>query len=140
MSGRQPLTHLEAWVDLRPRAFSRTGGIVTDRTTGKRRRLNPAEYRAWLDNAAEHLAAHGRWRQLVGAVALDFEFSLDGFAVRAAVLEGQELRRRESGLTGDLDNYAKAATDALQLAGVLANDQQVVDLGARFRPRTKGTP
>lgn len=132
---RRPILTYDAYIPIRPRPFDRTGAEVTT-ARGNRIRVNSAHYRDFKKNAAEAIAAHGRYRPLIGAVALDLELSADGFHIRAAVLEGQELRRTESGLTGDTDNYAKAILDAMQLAGTLRNDSQVVDLAARLIPRS----
>lgn len=139
---REPIRSFRARVDLRPRAFERTGAEVK-LATGKRRRVNTVEYRTWKANAAEHLAAFARWRRMVGEVIVHLDVDRDGFTIRAQALPIPEdglTIRRQSGLTGDVDNYAKAILDALQLAGVIANDQQVVELSVQLVPRTKGGP
>lgn len=40
-------------------------------------------------------------------------------------------------LTGDLDNYAKAVLDGLQIGGMIADDRQVKELNLSFGPTTE---
>ena len=40
-------------------------------------------------------------------------------------------------LTGDLDNYAKAVLDGMQIGGMIENDRQVKELSLSFGPTTE---
>lgn len=131
---RPALTYLDAAVKGRPYAWARTA------TTKTGRRVNPAPYRRWKATAAEVLAAHARWRAFDPAAELTVAVIVhpNGVTVRAVALD----RPTRAGLTGDVDNYAKAVLDAMQDAGVLADDLQIVSLLANINPdpRPKATP
>lgn len=122
----RPLEYLEVEVEGRPVTWKRTasgrGG----------RRYNPKEYQDWKDRAAVRFAAGAQLRKMKGDVAVAVEVFGDRVEVRASALD--ESRRAGTGLRGDVDNYAKAVLDALQAAGVLRDDVQVVDLRVRIRP------
>lgn len=126
MTGRRPLTYLDATVAGRPYAWPRTA------STKSGRRVNPAPYRAWKRHAADVLAGYARWRAFEpdAEISVDVRVHPDGVTVRATVLDTPI---REA-LTGDLDNYGKAVLDALQAAGVIADDKAVSVLTLTFEP------
>jgi Holliday junction resolvase RusA-like endonuclease len=45
--------------------------------------------------------------------------------------------RAKRKLTGDIDNYAKAVLDGLQIGGMIQNDKQVCELHLSFGPNTE---
>jgi Holliday junction resolvase RusA-like endonuclease len=128
-----PILSLTAQVLGRPRAWPRTATVV-DRLTGKTRQVNPPGYRAWKTLAAAKLAAFAGYRTFTGEVAVMVDVGASGVSVQVVALDPDDARRKPTGLTGDVDNYSKAVLDALEAAGVLADDVQVADLRVRFRP------
>lgn len=75
-------------------------------------RTKTTEYKAWLDEAAWTIRAQ-RAPEVFGDVRLDLIIERPNKA-------------------SDLDNRVKAAQDAIQKAGVLKNDNQVVELYVRW--------
>lgn len=128
---RGEITYLptEARIPGRPVPWARTATVG-----GKR--VNPEGYRNWRAHAADFLAAAARWRSFPEGreVAVTIDVHPDGVRVSAAALDPDDRRRRE--LRGDIDNYCKSVLDAMQAAGVFADDRVVADLHVRFNPRT----
>jgi len=129
---RPPLASLQALIPGKPFAWPRPN-------SRGRQRFNPQRYAAWQQTAAEALAAQARWRTFPGEVAVNIFVYEDGVVVSAAGLPTERRQQRPKGIRGDLDNYAKAVIDAMQVAGVMANDRQMVTLEASFIPRRKFT-
>ncbi len=84
-------------------------------------------YKDWLDDAVTLLRLIKVKRKLVTlenpvAVALD----LHPDRIEIAITDGWPDARGK--FRGDIDNYAKAALDAIQKSGLIKNDRQVVYL------------
>lgn len=101
----------------RPRFSSRSGTTYT-----------PAPYSEWKSEAAWRMRT-GTPGTFDGPVAVGVSVGVDGVTV---TVEGAPLLRPK-GLRGDLDNYVKAALDALQDSGVIGNDVAVQSVSASFR-------
>lgn len=121
--GRRSRPSIAAVVPGRPIAWARTA------TGAGGRRHNPARYAAWKQTAAGFIAAAAHFGWLEPPVAVRV-------VVRADLLEifavGQGGADRPGGVTGDVDNYAKAALDALTAAGVIGDDDEVTRLEVIF--------
>lgn len=128
---RQPIQNLDAEILGRPKAWPRTATVIED---GKPRSVNPKAYREWKREAAAKLAAFAGYRPFSGEVSVIVDVAADRLTIRVQRLDETDARRSPTGLRGDVDNYAKAALDALQASGVLADDDQVAELTVRFRP------
>jgi Holliday junction resolvase RusA-like endonuclease len=128
---RPSLTSFEAIIPGQPYAWPRPD-------SRGRARFNPKGYAAWQKVAAEALAAQARWRSFPGEVAITLVIHPDGVDVRAASLIRHDPQRPPA-LRGDLDNYAKAIIDAMQVAGVMGNDRQMVSLDVTFHPQKRFT-
>lgn len=128
----KPLEYLEASIDGKPitwaRPVDRQGGTV-------RGRFTPEPYKSWKDKAAVTFQAEAKLRRFpAGAeLAVAVDVYADRVEVRVSALDALD-SRRPAGVTGDVDNYAKAVLDALQAAGTIADDRAVIDLRVRFRP------
>lgn len=101
---------------------------TTNTRTGKPMRVHSPRYRRWRSQARLDLYRQGG--NYPAAVAVAIEVTADGchLTVEPATTT------RPTRLRGDVDNYAKACLDALQTAGVINDDRQVVALTVRFRP------
>ena len=130
-TGRKPLLTFDAAVDIRPRAWPRTA-TVFGKNSGRMVQVNPLPYRNWQKELAPILEGLGRFRSMVGEISIDIDLGRDCFRIRAAVLDDH--LRAGTTLTGDIDNYAKALLDTLQVAGVIPDDKQVSALAVRFNP------
>ena len=124
-----PLDHYRGTLPGRPKPFDRTG-VEIRLANGKRKRVNTREYRDWKTSAADVLAGLGRWRSFPPdtELAVTLVVRRDGVDVSIEPVDPC----RPAGITGDLDNYAKAILDALQLAKTFANDRQVSRLAVTF--------
>lgn len=120
---------LEATIKGKPIAWAR----AADRGRGGGR-YTPEPYASWKALAAEVLAFSARYRELKGEVTIQIDLFPDRVEVKAQALEPTDARRAPTGLTGDIDNYAKAVLDALQKAGTIADDKAIAELRIRFRP------
>ncbi len=129
---REPIQYLDAEILNRPKAWPRTA--LTVDPEGKPRPVNPREYKAWKREVASKLQALARFRSFPGEVSVSIDVKRDRLQVRVAALDEDDPRRPATGLTGDVDNYAKAVLDALQASGVLPDDVAVAELTVRFRP------
>lgn len=99
---------------------------------GKPHGSHPPEYREWQKTAAAKLSALAGFGEIRGQVSVEVVVGPRETRVSVWSVEGQGARPK--GVTGDLDNYAKAILDALQHGDhpVIRNDQQVVALSVRF--------
>lgn len=109
-----------------PRAFART---ATDQ--GGRRRT-PAGYRDWKDAAAGKINLTRGGRSHTGEVIAEISVHSDGMVV--TFTDSNPSKSRPRGVTGDLDNYIKAALDAAQQGNVIGDDRQISKIEARFVP------
>lgn len=121
--GRRPRPSVTATIAGRPIAWARTATVAAGR------RVTPARYAAWKSRAAELLAVAGRYGWLEPPVAVRVVVRSDGVEITAV---GQGGGERPRGITGDLDNYAKAALDALTAAGIIGDDDEVTRLEVIF--------
>lgn len=118
----KPIRHLEATIPGKPITWGRP--VDTDG-----RRLNPVRYRRWKSDAVTAIQVAAGLRSFTGEVAVDIDLHPD----RVEIKIGQVLSRRAgSGIQGDVDNYAKAVLDAIQEAGVIANDRDVTVMMVRI--------
>lgn len=126
----RPLEYLEASIDGRPITWARTA----DRGDGAGR-YTPEPYRGWKEKASVTFQAEAKLRRFpAGAeLAVSIDVFADRLEVRVSALDESDARR-PSGVTGDVDNYAKAVLDALQAAGTITDDRYVADLRVRLRP------
>lgn len=126
----KPLEYLAATIKGRPITWAR----AANRSDG-RGRYTPEPYATWKRGAATAAQAAAKLRRFpTGAeLAVDVDVFADRVDVRVAALDALD-RRRPDGLSGDVDNYAKAVLDALQAAGTMKDDVQVAELRVRFRP------
>lgn len=125
---KQPIDTLEATIKGKPIVWAR----AADRRLGGR--YTPGPYRSWKTLASQVIALMGRYRRLEGEISVTIDLYADRVEVKATTLEPGDNRRQPTGLTGDIDNYAKAVLDAMQTAGVIADDIAVAELHIRFRP------
>lgn len=116
-----------------PIAWARTATVEDRNNPGKLIRVNQGRYRGWKKTAAEVFQARARWRQFPGEVSVVVDVFADRVEVRAQALDPAD-RRRPGALRADIDNYAKAALDALVAAEVLADDRDVVEITVRMHP------
>lgn len=128
-----PLEYLSTKIPGRPITWARAA-------SGNGRRHTPEPYRSWKANAAVEYQAAAKLRRFPpdSELAVLVDVWADRVEVSVSVLEAAD-RRRPANVTGDVDNYAKAALDALEAAGTIRNDVQVADLRVRFR-REGSTP
>lgn len=113
---------------------------------------NTKGYAEWIDTAAQLMAIEARgWTEehteairredIVGLMMFsehrmwvrlyEFPLAIVDYVGDLDLLTTTPLGRPK-GLQGDLDNYVKAVVDALQKAGVIENNKQVVALSAAF--------
>jgi len=90
----------------------------------------PAGYREWLEAAAWEVKAAGIDRR-TGPVTVNLVIHPTGIGIGLSEPPPPVGR---GGLRGDLDNYIKAALDALTGGGAWEDDRQVSHLTARFSP------
>lgn len=128
----RPIDTLNASILGRPVAWPRTTVVLDDQ--GVPRSHNPKAYREWKTEAAAKLAAFAGYRTFTGEVSVVVDVTRGGLSIQVQGLDREDPRRSPTGLTGDVDNYAKAALDALQASAVLGDDAQVSELTVRFRP------
>lgn len=102
----------------RPRFDSRTGRAYTSR-----------RYEEWKERAVLEVRSSSPGPAHSGPVETLVDVTAEGIAVRVVPLRR---RFRPKGLRGDLDNYLKAALDALVEADVLEDDRHVESIDARF--------
>lgn len=127
-------------VGRRPMPFQRTRIL-------KGRPIQDQAYRAWKQAAALELRSQWVGSPVECAVWVDVTVHPDradvvlsgsplrysvGVADGEAAQSGRKATAWRGGLRGDLDNYVKAVLDAMQDAGVIGDDRQVVGLAARF--------
>lgn len=125
---RQPTEYVEAIIRHRPIAWAR----AANKNGGGR--FTPEPYRSWKSLAAQVIAFSARYRELKGEVSITIDLYADRTELRAVALEPTDGRRPGTGLTGDIDNYAKAVLDAMQAAETIADDIAIAELHVRFRP------
>lgn len=118
---RRQLTSYRATIDGRPIAFARTTNLEDGR------RITPARYRRWKSNAARQLTGGGTFP---GEVAIKLTIFADRIELAIESLRDRTIRPK--GVTGDLDNYAKAVLDALTDAQIITDDDQVAALDVVF--------
>lgn len=94
---------------------------------------NPAHYTEWKDNIKELLSHHRV--AFEGPVSLDLLFTEKSVHVR--VIPVVENFQRDKWVKGDLDNLAGGVMDALQDAGLIDNDRDVVQLHAGIKNRVE---
>ena len=132
MSKRR-IQSLTATITGKPKTWPRTQAQVT-KPDGTRIRVNPQAYRTWKTETADKLAAMAGYRTFSGEVAVRIDLGSNDTRVEVVELDGDDQRRKPTGLRGDIDNYAKAVLDALQASGVVTDDRVVAQLEVRFRP------
>lgn len=93
------------------------------------RRLNPARYRRWKSDAVIALQVAAGMRSFAGEIDVDIILHPDRVEIS---IDETETRRPGTGIRGDVDNYAKAVLDAIQAAGVIANDRDVTVMTVRI--------
>jgi Holliday junction resolvase RusA-like endonuclease len=126
---KHPIETVEAAIKGRPIAWAR----AADRQGG---RYTPEPYRSWKGTAAEVIAFMARFGTMPREVSVLVDVYSNCIEVKAQSLDlGDE--RRPKGITGDIDNYAKAVLDAMQASGVLEDDVAVAELHIRFRPEER---
>lgn len=95
----------------------------------------PPDYLEWKDRVAEFVGYSGlRKRAMQGDVQVAMVFHSDHVDVE--ILPSTTTRPR--GVRGDLDNLASGMLDALQDAGLIANDRHVMTMRAEFPAPTEG--
>lgn len=96
----------------------------------------PQKTRSWIAGAIVILAAHWRREPLEGAVAVELVFvhSRPKRLCRKKDAHGRLWRDRRP----DIDNLCKSALDAIQAAGIVADDGQVAVLEGRDMYGAKG--
>ncbi len=121
------------WLPGRPIAFARPAQREDDR--GRRYGSTPKRYREWRETAEGWVALQTR-RPIEEPTTAVITVHGNGIVVTlGGEVHAPERPAVERGhLTGDLDNYAKAALDALEHGGALANDQLVHALTMAFDP------
>lgn len=108
----------------RPRPYDRAVSIT--RSNGTPGRVHSAAYGKWRRQAARDVAAQRSFP--AGTLDVVVRVYADGIVVSA--IPGAS--NRPTGIRGDLDNYVKAALDACQEGGAMANDRYVVGMSSWF--------
>lgn len=104
---------------------------VTTNERGESHTYNPAEYTEWKQNIVELLAHHKV--AVEGKCKLEILFTEKDVHVRVIPITYEF--ERDKHVTADLDNLCGGVMDALENAGVLENDRDVVALNAQIRNR-----
>ena len=95
---------------------------------------NPDDYMAWKENIAELMLVKGL-PSAHGKVRLDLLFRSENVNVRVIPIIGD--RQRAKYVMADIDNLSGGIMDALQDAGTIGNDRNVLELHATIDKRTK---
>ena len=110
---------------IRPRAMPRPRGKAGQKAYMPKSYQQWREQAGWLVKQAWLRIARGQ--TLRGPLRVDMRLCRDRVTVWLSAA-GEE----RHGLTGDVDNYAKALLDVMKDVGVYEDDSQVVDLRAHF--------
>ena len=109
-----------------PIAFARPG------QTPSGKRYTPANYGDWKQKAVGYMRMVNRVPRIgTGPVQAIVTVRSNQLAIALTPVEAPG---RPKGIRGDLDNYVKAALDAAQDAGWIADDRQITQLVAEFMP------
>ena len=106
------------------------------RPRGKGPVHNPADYTAWktafgfLALEQTRIALRNGQPMPSAAAPVELRITLTPTTVQVTIVE--TALTRPAKVTGDLDNYAKAISDALQDCGIILNDRQVQRLIVEF--------
>ncbi len=111
-------------IPMRPRAMPRP------RAKAGQQAYYPKPYQTWRDEMIVRLRQAKNEigaRTITEPVRIQIELSKESIDI-----EINEVVPARFGLTGDLDNYAKAINDCLQDAGIIEDDGAIDDLRVRF--------
>jgi len=90
----------------------------------------PRSYTDWRERVGWQIKAafmELKGRKITSPVSVRIVLHRDGFSIDIERMDGDR-----HGLTGDVDNYAKAILDIMQEVGVIENDSQVESLAVAF--------
>lgn len=95
----------------------------------RRRTYMPDDYTSWRDQTVAFLrrAWPAQTDPIDGPLRLVAHFQSDGIDLQLYPVDGS----RPTGVRADMDNLVGGLMDALQEAGVIANDNQILELEVR---------